>query len=201
MALAVTSARTVILGLVIAASAVGVAPTTAAQEQKPSECPIALPYRADGTADCSPRGAAAYDFAFCAAYLSLTASSISDTNTSESLKRRGTAYFNVSEAFSSAETLKKNVTLIKEYFDSLEEQKHLIRSVATYIAGLTLVRADARKREWFAYNGDGMRAVSRAPRNKALAISVPTLSVCLASRICKCTLRRGVTTSAASWLS
>lgn len=34
--------------------------------------------------------------------------------------------------------------------------------------GPTLVRADARKREWFACNGVGMRAVSRAPLNKAL---------------------------------
>jgi hypothetical protein len=33
---------------------------------------------------------------------------------------------------------------------------------------LTLVRADARKREWFACNGVGMRAVSRAPLNEAL---------------------------------
>ena len=34
--------------------------------------------------------------------------------------------------------------------------------------GPTLVRADARKREWFACNGVGMRAVSRAPLNMLL---------------------------------
>jgi hypothetical protein len=33
---------------------------------------------------------------------------------------------------------------------------------------LTLVRADARKREWFARNGVGVRAVSHAPLNKSL---------------------------------
>ena len=34
---------------------------------------------------------------------------------------------------------------------------------------LTVVRADARKRAWFFCNGVGMRAMSRAPLNKALA--------------------------------
>jgi len=35
---------------------------------------------------------------------------------------------------------------------------------------LTSVRADARKREWFACNGVGLQRVSRAPLNKALAV-------------------------------
>src|SRR5688572_29571020 len=44
---------------------------------------------------------------------------------------------------------------------------------------LTLVRADARKREWFACNGVGMRAASRARLNKSLGRmkSVVPLSV------------------------
>ena len=37
---------------------------------------------------------------------------------------------------------------------------------------LTVVRADARKREWFARNGVAVHAVSRTPLNKALELSV-----------------------------
>jgi hypothetical protein len=38
---------------------------------------------------------------------------------------------------------------------------------------ITLVRADARKREWFACSGVGVRAASRAPLNKALERMYP----------------------------
>ena len=37
---------------------------------------------------------------------------------------------------------------------------------------LTLVRADARKREWYACNGVGLHAVSRAPLNKLLELAM-----------------------------
>src|SRR4051812_16953399 len=41
-------------------------------------------------------------------------------------------------------------------------------SAPQYDAAVYLVRADARKREWFASDGVGMPAASRAPLNKAL---------------------------------
>ena len=50
-----------------------------------------------------------------------------------------------------------------------------LSDVAAYPFGasnvrLTVVRADASQREWFACNGVAVHAVSRAPLNKALAL-------------------------------
>lgn len=90
-----------------------------------AECRITLPQLEAASAECTPRAAAAYDFAFCSVsyYItSVSASPLPDENgesEADSLRLASDAYARVSLALSDADQVKANVELAKRYYDSL----------------------------------------------------------------------------------
>lgn len=115
------SKRAVVHGAVLAAL-LAFAATAAA------ECRMSLPHEAP-QAVCTPRVAAAYDFAFCSVsyYIgSLSAKPFPNGNgesEAESMRMASNAYAQVSLALSDAEKVKVNIDLAKRYFEDLRAHR------------------------------------------------------------------------------
>jgi len=97
------------------------------------DCRIALPYVAAEVGDCTPRTAAAYDFAFCHLHyvVAVLAAPPADKARGEAglwaeFRRKAIAYGNVSRALSDADTFDRNVGLAKKYYASLQKQNPMI---------------------------------------------------------------------------
>jgi hypothetical protein len=90
-----------------------------------AECRITLPQVDAEAPACTPRAAAAYDFAFCSVsyYIgAVSASPFPDANgesQADSLRQASDAYARVSLALSDADRVKLNIERAKRYFDSL----------------------------------------------------------------------------------
>jgi len=114
--------------------------TPACAPQGPSEiqvvardCRIALPYVAAEIGDCTPRSAAAYDFAFCHLHYAVAVLAAppadrarGDAGLWAEFTRKAIRYGEVSRALSDPETFKKNLDLSKKYFASLQKQNPMI---------------------------------------------------------------------------
>ncbi|HYD57991.1 MAG TPA: hypothetical protein VEB41_13900 [Burkholderiales bacterium] len=92
-----------------------------------AECRIALPVQ-EPQAQCTPRAAAAYDFAFCSVSLYISALSApplpneDGDSLADSLHQASNAYARVSLALSDADKVKGNVEAAKRYYDSLRDK-------------------------------------------------------------------------------
>src|SRR6185503_4055021 len=83
------------------------------------DCRIALPYVKTEIGDCTPRSAAAYDFAFC--HLHFLVGALAAPDRSAEYRRRAIVAGNVSRALSNAVTFQRNVELAKSYYESLQK--------------------------------------------------------------------------------
>lgn len=95
----------------------------------PQECRIALPYNAAEIGECTPRSAAAYDFAFCYVHYlvgSLAAPPEDKARGEAGLwaeyRRKAIASGKVAQALSDKRTFERNVALTRKYYESLQKQ-------------------------------------------------------------------------------
>ncbi len=125
-------ARAVAIFLALAVSAC--APQSPSEIQVVArDCRIALPYVAAEVGDCTPRTAAAYDFAFCHLHYVVAVlvappadKARGEAGLSAQYRRKAVIYANVSRALSDADTFKRNVGLARKYFESLQKQNPMI---------------------------------------------------------------------------
>lgn len=109
-----------------------------------AECRITLPQLETPSPECTPRAAAAYDFAFCSVsyYISaVSASPFPDENgesEADSLRQASDAYARVSLALSDAGQVKDNVERAKRYFDSLRGEGETVMPKLQQIGRLCL---------------------------------------------------------------
>lgn len=109
----------------------------------PQECRIALPYNAAEIGECTPRSAAAYDFAFCYLHYVVAAAAAppadrarGEAGLSAKYKRQALAYGKVSQALSDEATFRRNIGLAKKYYQSLQKQNPMVTgSSLEYIRG------------------------------------------------------------------
>jgi len=96
------------------------------------DCRIALPYVKAEIGACTPRSAAAYDFAFCHLHfvVAVLAAPPADRARGEAglsaeFRRKAIAYGKVSQALDGA-GFRRNVDLAKRYFESLQKQNPMV---------------------------------------------------------------------------
>ena len=92
-----------------------------------------MPYVAAEVSDCTPRTAAAYDFAFChfhyvvaVAVAPAADKAKGEAGLSAQYRRKAITYGNISKALSDPDTFERNVELAKKYFESLQKQNPMI---------------------------------------------------------------------------
>ena len=100
-------------------------------------CRIALPYSLEQKSDCSPRAAAAYDFAFCSfSYHAFSAAAtpadraLGDNSRSAAFRNAGATYAKISEGLSDASAFQRNTASTKKYYESLQGQAHFGSAIA-----------------------------------------------------------------------
>jgi hypothetical protein len=126
--------RTSALAVFLALAASACAPQAPSEIQVVARgCRIALPYVAVEVSDCTPRTAAAYDFAFCHFHYVVAVAvapaadmAKGETGLSAQYRRRAITYGNLSKALSDPETFDRNVGLAKKYFESLQKQNPML---------------------------------------------------------------------------
>jgi hypothetical protein len=127
----------------------------------PQECRIALPYNAAEIGECTPRSAAAYDFAFCYLHYALASAAAPASDRArgaaglwEQYERKAVAHAKMSQSLSDAAAFRRNLDLAKRYYESLQKQNPMVtgRSLE-YIRGkcdnllthhLDVIRGDRR---------------------------------------------------------
>ena len=97
------------------------------------DCRIALPYVKTEIGECTPRSAAAYDFAFCHLHflVGALAAPASDRARGESgvsaeLRRKANTYGRVSQRLSDGAVFRRNVDLARRYYASLQKQNPVV---------------------------------------------------------------------------
>jgi len=95
----------------------------------PRDCRIALPYVVSEVGDCTPRAAAAYDFAFCHLHYSIVALAAPPADKakggagkSAQFQSRAVTSAKIARALSDDATFRRNVDLAKKYYESLQTQ-------------------------------------------------------------------------------
>ena len=90
------------------------------------DCRIALPYVKSEIGDCTPRTAAAYDFAFCHLHFVVGVMTAPASGVSEELRRKALTYGRVSQRLSDGAAFRRNVDLAKKYYESLQKQNPMV---------------------------------------------------------------------------
>jgi hypothetical protein len=109
----------------------------AGSKVEPGKCSISLPYRRDAALNCSPKPAAAYDFAFCAVNYRMASRAALEMNQptrSGQYEKAEVAYARISEALSDKPTHQRNTELAQDYFTSLIGQpSELVRVARSHV--------------------------------------------------------------------
>ncbi|HEU0282687.1 MAG TPA: hypothetical protein VFQ99_02800 [Gallionella sp.] len=101
------------------------------------KCQALLPFPAAEQSNCSPKFAAAYDFAFCFVNYSIAAHYASQSNSTQgstapqdALKKKAMVYAQVSVRLSDTDSFKKNIEYAKKHFEYLAKQTNEVRDTA-----------------------------------------------------------------------
>lgn len=107
------------------------------------DCRIALPYVKTEIGECTPRSAAAYDFAFCYLHYALASAAAPPSDRARGAaglwaqyERKAIAYGKTSQALSDDAVFRRNVGLAKRYYESLQKQNPMVTGPSLeYIRG------------------------------------------------------------------